>query len=58
MNFLWIIIAFSGINVHQDKIVTIKVRENSPPMKIFHESDLLVYQEILAAVPENYMYSF
>ena len=32
---------------------TIKVRKNHPPIKIFHENDLLVYQEITAAVPEN-----
>ena len=34
-------------------IVTIKVRENGPPVKIFHESDLLVYQDISVALPEN-----
>ena len=27
-------------------VVTIKVRENGPPIKIFHENDLLVYQEM------------
>ena len=31
---------------------TIKVRENGPPIKIFHENDLLVYQEMTSAVPE------
>ena len=34
-------------------VVTIKVRENGPPIKIFHENDLLVYQEMTRAVPEN-----
>ena len=34
-------------------VVTIKVRENGPPIKIFHESDLLVYQDMSAKVPEN-----
>ena len=34
-------------------IVTIKVRENGPPIKIFHESDLLVYQDMSVAVPES-----
>ena len=34
-------------------VVTIKVRENGPPIKIFHENDLLVYQEMTAPVPEN-----
>ena len=34
-------------------VVTIKVRENGPPIKIFHESDLLVYQDMSAAVSEN-----
>ena len=34
-------------------VVTIKVRENGPPIKIFHENDLLVYQEMTGAVPEN-----
>ena len=34
-------------------VVTIKVRENGFPIKIFYENDLLVYQEIATAVPEN-----
>ena len=34
-------------------VVTIKVRENAPPIKTFHESDLLVYQYMFAVVPEN-----
>ena len=34
-------------------VVTIKVRENGPPIKIFHENDLLVYQEMTGVVPEN-----
>ena len=34
-------------------VVTIKVRENGPPIKTFHESDLLVYQYMSAVVPEN-----
>ena len=55
-----LIIAFSGVNVKTYKererkglinqtfcigaVVTIKVRENGPPIKIFHENDLLVCQ--------------
>ena len=34
-------------------VATIKVRKNGLPIKIFHENDMLVYQEITAAVPEN-----
>ena len=33
--------------------VTIKVRENGSPVKIFHESDLLMYQDVSSAVPED-----
>ena len=32
-------------------VVTIKIRENGPPIKIFHENDFLVYQEMTGAVP-------
>ena len=34
-------------------VVTTKVRENGPPIKIFHESNLLFYQNMSVAVPEN-----
>ena len=33
--------------------VTIKVRENGSPVKIFNESDLLMYQNMFAAVPKS-----
>ena len=34
-------------------VVTIKVRENGPPIKIFPESDLLVHQDMSTVVPGN-----
>ena len=34
-------------------VATIKVRENARPIKIFHENDMLVYQEMTGAVPGN-----
>ena len=34
-------------------VVTIKVRENVAPIKIFHKNDLLVYQEMSAVVLKN-----
>ena len=34
-------------------VVTIKVRKNGPTIKTFHESDLLVYKEMSAAISEN-----
>ena len=34
-------------------VVTIKVRVNVPPVKIFHESELLEYQDMSSTVPEN-----
>ena len=34
-------------------VVNIKVRENGSPVKIFHESSLLVYQNMSATVTEN-----
>ena len=36
-----------------DAVVTIKVRKNGPPVKILHENDLLVHQEMSVVKLEN-----